>query len=219
MDFLERARLRLRDLLPRYWRRKERETPANSYTIVSDVCAGIADCVAVCPVDCILTAKDIAGKDYSLIDDSRCIACGACLSVCPIKGAILDEWRPELQISRTDPYRVVGPAEFKRLEDPRGIDDGNNISSDILDDWPTKYLSFEDEHEHEHEATIELIVEVGGVEYALLRNEHRIEGGKRFQLYRLLTRGDRSILESVEGKEFEHVLSRLKERGAMPSNG
>jgi len=71
-----------------------------SYTIVADVCEGVADCIPVCPVECIHWAEgktNAKGTKYTWIDDSVCIDCGACLSVCPIEGAILDEWKPELQ--------------------------------------------------------------------------------------------------------------------------
>jgi len=71
-----------------------------SYTIVADVCEGIGDCIPVCPVECIHWAEgktNTKGTKYTYIDDATCIDCGACLSVCPIEGAILDEWKPELQ--------------------------------------------------------------------------------------------------------------------------
>jgi NAD-dependent dihydropyrimidine dehydrogenase PreA subunit len=73
---------------------------AFSYTIVADTCEGIADCIPVCPVECIHWARgqtNTKGTKYVYIDAAVCIDCGACLSVCPIEGAILDEWRPELQ--------------------------------------------------------------------------------------------------------------------------
>jgi NAD-dependent dihydropyrimidine dehydrogenase PreA subunit len=72
----------------------------SSYTIVTDVCEGIGDCVMVCPEECIHWAQDrtnAKGTIYSYIDAAACTACGACLSVCPIEGAILDDWRPQLQ--------------------------------------------------------------------------------------------------------------------------
>jgi NAD-dependent dihydropyrimidine dehydrogenase PreA subunit len=71
-----------------------------SYTIVSDVCEGVGDCVPVCPVECIHWAEgktNAKNTKYPWIDDSTCIDCGACLSACPVEGAILDEWKPELQ--------------------------------------------------------------------------------------------------------------------------
>lgn len=71
-----------------------------SYTIVSDVCEGSADCFAVCPVNCIYWDEGKTNKkdkQYAYIDNQTCIDCGACLDVCPFQGAILDQWKPELQ--------------------------------------------------------------------------------------------------------------------------
>jgi NAD-dependent dihydropyrimidine dehydrogenase PreA subunit len=70
-----------------------------AYTVVRDVCEGVHDCVAVCPTECIepvggeVNAK---GARFVRILGARCIDCGACLSVCPVEGAIVDRWRPEL---------------------------------------------------------------------------------------------------------------------------
>jgi NAD-dependent dihydropyrimidine dehydrogenase PreA subunit len=75
---------------------------ALSYTIVSHTCEGLGDCIAVCPVECIHWVEgktNDKGTKFVYIDASTCIDCGACLSICPIEGAILDAWKPELQIS------------------------------------------------------------------------------------------------------------------------
>src|ERR1700733_8387581 len=62
-----------------------------SYTIVSDICEGVGDCVPVCPVECIHWADgktNAKGTKYPWIDDATCIDCGACFSACPVEGAI-----------------------------------------------------------------------------------------------------------------------------------
>ena len=71
-----------------------------AYTIVSDVCEGVGDCIPICPVECISWADgktNTKGTKFAWIDNEICLPCGACLSVCPVEGAILDSWHPELQ--------------------------------------------------------------------------------------------------------------------------
>jgi NAD-dependent dihydropyrimidine dehydrogenase PreA subunit len=71
-----------------------------AHTIVTDICEGAADCIPVCPVECIHWAEgktNVKGTKYAYIDDSSCIDCGACLQACPIEGAVIEEHRPELQ--------------------------------------------------------------------------------------------------------------------------
>jgi ferredoxin--NADP+ reductase len=71
-----------------------------SFTVVTSVCEGLGDCIPVCPVECIYWAEgqtNAKGTPFVYIDGSECINCHACLSVCPIEGAILSEWHPGLQ--------------------------------------------------------------------------------------------------------------------------
>ena len=71
-----------------------------SYTIVSDVCEGVGDCIPLCPEECIHLAKskrNVKGTKCVYIDDSKCTDCDACLFACPISGAVLDRWVPVLQ--------------------------------------------------------------------------------------------------------------------------
>ncbi len=70
------------------------------YTIVTDICEGISDCVNACPVACIKpgSGKNIKGTDYYWIDFKTCIDCGVCLQVCPVDGAVLSEEKPNLQM-------------------------------------------------------------------------------------------------------------------------
>ncbi len=70
-----------------------------AYTIVSDVCEGVADCVPACPVACIAPGHSTnqKGTPWYWIDFGICIDCGVCLAVCPVAGAILPEERPDLQ--------------------------------------------------------------------------------------------------------------------------
>lgn len=73
-----------------------------AFTIVSDVCEACLECLSICPVECIHFRGgpgqvNVHGAPYSVIDGPACIDCGSCQHVCPIEGAILDEWKPELQ--------------------------------------------------------------------------------------------------------------------------
>lgn len=70
-----------------------------SYTIVTDLCEGITDYVVACPIACIErgVGKNNKGTDWYWIDFDSCIDCGVCVQVCPVKGAVIPEKRPDLQ--------------------------------------------------------------------------------------------------------------------------
>ncbi|MDX1918252.1 MAG: 4Fe-4S dicluster domain-containing protein [Candidatus Caenarcaniphilales bacterium] len=71
------------------------------YTIVTDICEGIADCIPVCPVECIDLVEDkpnAKGTKYAFVKWDICIDCGACLAACPIEGAVLDEQVEGVQV-------------------------------------------------------------------------------------------------------------------------
>jgi ferredoxin len=57
--------------------------------VITQKCMGeqYADCVGVCPVDCIHPIE-YEGKPYMVIDPDVCIDCSVCLPECPI-GAIV----------------------------------------------------------------------------------------------------------------------------------
>ena len=56
--------------------------------VILDTCGPekSAECVSVCPVDCIEE-----GTDQFYIDPDICIDCGACVAVCPVD-AIVEEY-------------------------------------------------------------------------------------------------------------------------------
>ncbi len=61
-----------------------------AYIIHKDLCEAVADCVPVCPVDCIHPGEgtNAKGTNFFYVDEPICISCGACLAACPIDGAI-----------------------------------------------------------------------------------------------------------------------------------
>lgn len=70
--------------------------------VITFPCQGekAAECVEVCPVDCIAE-----GKDQFYIDPDICIDCGACQAVCPVDAIfheeeLLDEDLPFLEKAR-----------------------------------------------------------------------------------------------------------------------
>lgn len=71
-----------------------------AYTIVTNVCEGVAACAPACPVDCIHPGIGFnqKGTPWYWIDFDTCIDCGVCLEVCPVPGAIIPEERPSLQL-------------------------------------------------------------------------------------------------------------------------
>lgn len=50
-------------------------------------CCGCTACYAVCSQSAIQMVEDEEGFEYPYIQEDKCICCGICLKVCPIKGA------------------------------------------------------------------------------------------------------------------------------------
>lgn len=64
--------------------------------VITSPCIGekAADCVTVCPVDCI-----VEGEEQFYIDPSVCIECGACETACPVEAIFhVDELKDEDQV-------------------------------------------------------------------------------------------------------------------------
>jgi ferredoxin len=71
--------------------------------VITETCIGVksAECVDVCPVDCI---HESTNKEYDIyyIDPDDCIDCGACESVCPVEAIFPEEDVPEDQQKWTE---------------------------------------------------------------------------------------------------------------------
>jgi NAD-dependent dihydropyrimidine dehydrogenase PreA subunit len=80
--------------------------PEVAYTIAADVCEGIADCLPLCPAECIHwgEGRNAKGTEWVYIDAGKCTGCGACASFCPVEGAIVNRWVPDLQ----EPHASLG---------------------------------------------------------------------------------------------------------------
>jgi ferredoxin len=57
--------------------------------VINQECLGeqYADCVDVCPVNCIYPG-DYKGEKFMVIDPDVCIDCGACLPECPVEAIV-----------------------------------------------------------------------------------------------------------------------------------
>ena len=77
--------------------------------VIVDTCVGVKDmsCVAVCPVDCIITSD---ADPFMLINPDECIDCGACMPECPVNAIFAEDDVPETICDiRRLPWRVGNP--------------------------------------------------------------------------------------------------------------
>ena len=50
-------------------------------------CCGCTACYTICPKSAIEMKEDEEGFEYPSIDEDKCVRCGMCMKVCPIKEA------------------------------------------------------------------------------------------------------------------------------------
>lgn len=65
---------------------------------IADACTKAANCVDVCPVDCIHPLKDegnFADVPQLYVNPVACIDCGACAPVCPVSAILAVDDLPE----------------------------------------------------------------------------------------------------------------------------
>lgn len=58
-------------------------------------CCGCWACYNACPKHCIEMVEDEEGFSYPLVDTDRCIDCGLCEKICPLKQSQMDDTLPE----------------------------------------------------------------------------------------------------------------------------
>jgi ferredoxin--NADP+ reductase len=74
--------------------------------IITGLCIRAGDCVAVCPVECIVPGpSDDARWPYFYIDPDTCIDCGACVPECPVEAIFPEddvpaEYRDDIAANR-----------------------------------------------------------------------------------------------------------------------
>jgi ferredoxin--NADP+ reductase len=73
--------------------------------VITKLCTREADCVEVCPVNCIVPGHPEADWPLFYIDPDVCIDCGACVPVCPPEAIF-----PELEL----PEQHKGDAALNR---------------------------------------------------------------------------------------------------------
>ena len=70
-------------------------------------CSGCEACKNVCPKHCIAMFSDNEGFKYPKVDSKKCIDCGMCERVCPIKN------RDKLKVSNKKIYAEYAIAWLK----------------------------------------------------------------------------------------------------------
>lgn len=51
-------------------------------------CCGCGACYSICPKAAIYMVEDEEGFEYPYVDNTKCIKCYMCVSVCPFKDSI-----------------------------------------------------------------------------------------------------------------------------------
>jgi len=77
-------------------------------------CCGCASCFNACPQNCISMKQDTEGFSYPVIDTEKCINCGLCTRVCPIK-----DTEQNIQ-ENPDAYACINLDENMRLKSSSG---------------------------------------------------------------------------------------------------
>ncbi len=91
--------------------------------VINQECLGeqYADCVDVCPVNCIYPG-DYKGEKFMVIDPDICIDCGACLPECPVEAIVASvddapEWG-KLNAELTPTFKNNAPVTPRGPQDP-----------------------------------------------------------------------------------------------------
>ena len=70
-------------------------------------CCGCWACANACPKQCISMVEDDEGFRYPKIDVEKCIDCGLCEKVCPIKAPMQDDTVPESYVVQHNDAEIL----------------------------------------------------------------------------------------------------------------
>ena len=116
-------------------------------------CSGCTACASICSRNCIEMKEDSEGFKYPVVDTVKCVQCGACDKVCPIKNPIQEEVVPQRA------YLVQHNDEKIRLDSSSG-GAFTAIASVILEKGGVVFGAAYDDYFHVHHTYVENVYDL-----------------------------------------------------------